>query len=390
MALIAEQKHTVDRKAARKFVKDLLQRSLPEGMVFHDWEHTNQVRKAVRQLTKEFELSKTDRLDLELAAIFHDVGFIETYQDHETASQRIAEEYLRARHFPETRINRVLELIGSTRDGHAPQNLAERILRDADISHTGEKGYRARAERLRQERNQFLGKDVDVAQWHAANAKFLDGRDFHTPEAERIWGKRKRKNLAKTETRHTEAKEEALVLIEDSKSARMMFKTALRNHIDLTSIADNKANIMLSLNTLILAVGMPAAAKWIDGSLYLLIPSLLLLTTALITIFYATVSTRPIKMNGETDLKRLENGKTNLFFFGNFYGLEQQQYQNSIRKIVADNEHLDDSIINDLYFLGLALGDKFAQLRRCYNVFMIGMVLTFFSFVVSYVIKYYM
>ena len=359
-------------------------------MLFHDWAHTNRVRKAARQLSKEFELSKSDRLDIELAAIFHDTGFIESYEDHETASQRIAEEYLRARNFPEARINRVLELIDSTRASHEPQTLAERILRDADISHIGEKGYRARAERLRQERNRFLGKDMDVAEWHRLNARFLETREFHTPEAERIWGNRKRKNLAKTETRHEDARAEELILIEDSKSARMMFKTALRNHIDLTNIADNKANIMLSLNTLILAVGMPAAAKWIDGSLHLLIPSLFLLTTALITIFYATISTRPIKMDGETDLKKLEEGKTNLFFFGNFYGLEQRQFQNGIRKIIADNEHLDDSIINDLYFLGLALGDKFARLRTCYNVFMIGMVVTFFTFIISYIFKYYM
>ena len=390
----AQPKSTFSTKKARKYVQQRLQRELPEGMIFHDWEHTSQVRRAAKKLMKEFDLNGRDKEVVELAAIFHDVGYIKTYEDHEEESKRIAEAYLREHGYPEEQIQRVQQLIEATRGNHEPQNLLEKIIRDADVSHLGEKKYRARAERLRQERNQFLNKDIDRMQWHALNAKFLAARDYHTPEAERIWGDRKNKNQFKSADRREEAVEEVetegLILIEDSKSARMMFKTALRNHIDLTSIADNKANIMLSLNTLILAVGMPAAAKWIDGSLYLLIPALFLLTTAIVTIFYATVSTRPIKMDGDTNLRRLEEGKSNLFFFGNFYNLKQQQYQENIRKIIADNETLDDSIINDLYFLGMALGDKFARLRTCYNVFMIGMITTFASFLISYFVKFYL
>jgi hypothetical protein len=79
------------------------------------------------------------------------------------------------------------------------------------------------------------------------------------------------------------------------------------------------------------------------------------------------------------------SGKTNLFFFGNFYRIPQQEYQEAIKKIVAERDYLDSSFVNDLYFLGLALGDKFRYLRLCYNVFVIGVIISVIAFVIAFI-----
>ncbi|MFK7806772.1 MAG: Pycsar system effector family protein [Saprospiraceae bacterium] len=177
-----------------------------------------------------------------------------------------------------------------------------------------------------------------------------------------------------------ENKKKATNSLNSSKSAQMIFKTALRNHIDLTSIADNKANIMLSINALIITISMPLLAARISDSPQLLIPSAILLLSCMVSIIYATLATRPIATNGITTEKQIEEGKTNLFFFGNFHAMNYDNYKQGVKQVIVDDDKLDDSITRDLFFLGKALGEKFRLLRVCYTVFMIGIVLSVISF----------
>lgn len=176
-------------------------------------------------------------------------------------------------------------------------------------------------------------------------------------------------------------------LLAGNRSAQMMFKTTLRNHIDLTNIADNKANIMLSINALIITITMPLLASNAQENPFLLFPTSILLTTCVISIIFATLATRPIRTKGFTRLEDLRQGKTNLFFFGNFYKMNLADYKSGIRQVVSDEEILDDTIITDLFFLGKALGTKFYQLRICYSVFMVGVTITVISFAVAFLFK---
>jgi hypothetical protein len=172
--------------------------------------------------------------------------------------------------------------------------------------------------------------------------------------------------------------------IESSRSAQMMFKTALRNHIDLTNIADNKANIMLSINALIITIAMPLMAAQVREHPALLLPTMLLLLTCLLSIIFATLATRPVKTNGSVNLEFIGQKPTNLFFFGNFYKMNLPDYIEGLRKVSSSNEYLEEAIAADLFFLGKALGRKFNQLRICYAIFMVGITVTVLSFVLSY------
>ncbi|MEM1123118.1 MAG: Pycsar system effector family protein, partial [Bacteroidota bacterium] len=200
---------------------------------------------------------------------------------------------------------------------------------------------------------------------------------------------RKLKNLAKAKARvvkEQKAEEKRLeeFSITKNKAALTMFKTALRNHIDLTAIADQKSNIMLSVNALLLTIGLPIFASYLSEKVYLLLPAIIFMATCVVTMVFATLSTRPIKMDGETNLGKIQTGKTNLFFFGNFYKIEQATYHDAIKKVISNKETLDTSIINDLYFLGHSLGDKFRYLRTCYTVFIIGICLSIIAFFISF------
>lgn len=384
-------KHTVSISEAEKYVQQMLEANLPATMYFHHAEHTLTVKETVEEIGKEEKLSKKELELVILAALFHDTGFIKTYEGHEAESQLIAAKYLKKHNYPQEDIETVKRLIAVTEWNKAPADLMEKIICDADTAHIGRKKYKGKAENLRKEREHFYDKKYLDLEWKKSNLDFLQEHTYYTKTAKDIFGKRKSKNVKKVRKRiakkkKKKAKKIAKFSIGDNKAAQVMFKTALRNHIDLTSIADQKSNIMLSINALLLTIGMPIFASYLSDKVYLLTPSIIFMLTCIVTMVFATLSTRPIKMDGETNLDKLDFGKTNLFFFGNFYKIEQKAYQDAIQQVIANSDTLDKTIINDLYFLGHALGDKFRYLRTCYNVFIVGIILSFISFAISYYI----
>ena len=391
MTVAAAIKTNLKIKAVEAYVVRLLNDKLPASIYFHNVEHTIQVKKIALELAKIEKVKKEDREILALAALFHDVGFINTYEEHEEESQLIAVAYLRDKGYPEDKIARIKELIKVTDSKIAPASLLQKILCDADTAHVGQKKYRTRSNQLRKEwelnRTNFYPTDL---QWEEENLSFLQNEHtFYTAAAKMKFQDRKSKNIEKTKNRlQTAFKLEEKRLDEFSvaknKAALTMFKTSLRNHIDLTAIADNKSNIMLSVNALLLTIGMPIFASYLSDKLFLLAPSIIFMFTCITTMVFATLSTRPIKMNGKTNLAKIPAGKTNLFFFGNFYNIGLNTYQEEIKKVISNKEHLDTSIINDLYYLGHSLGDKFRYLRICYNVFIVGIGLSLLAFLVSF------
>ena len=82
----------------------------------------------------------------------------------------------------------------------------------------------------------------------------------------------------------------------------------------------------------------------------------------------------------------IDDKKSNLFFFGNYYKMTFEEYEEGLSKVVANNEILDNSIMRDLFYLGKTLGKKFDYLRLCYNFFMFGIILAALSFGVLSVI----
>ena len=165
-----------------------------------------------------------------------------------------------------------------------------------------------------------------------------------------------------------------------NKSAQMMFKTALRNHLDLSTLADKKASTMLNINTLIITIALPFLLPKIEEYPNLIFPGIILLVTCIVSIFYATLVTRPHKMQGSTSMEDIKSGKANLFFFGNFFKMNFEEYSKGINLTLKNQSNLDESITRDLFMSGKTLGAKYQKLRICYFVFITGIILASISF----------
>lgn len=377
------------------FITNLLQEKLSADHRYHNLPHTLAVREAALQLAGNQTLTHEEKEVLELACLLHDTGFTETYIKHEAVSHRIAKDFLTEQEYPVSKLKQVLQLIDVTVPEVHPQNISEQIIKDADYMHLGRENYMESNEALRHEWAHFLDQHYEDQDWYKLNFDFLKNHQYFTPAARQLFEPQKdinQKQLKKIVKKgkktkiHTDEAGVPLPTIGDSRSAQMMFKTALRNHLDLSNLADNKANIMLSVNALIITVAIPLSSTYMLKTPYLVYPMGALIASCLVSMIFATLATRPIKMTGYTDPDKIKSGESNLFFFGNFYSMSFNEYQEGIQHVLGNEKDLDSAIMRDLFFLGRSLGTKYQQLRICYNIFMIGVVITVFVFAVCYAI----
>ena len=380
-------------KHAKNYVTELLEQGLSPDHIYHNLSHTMSVRDSSRELGGKYHLENDELELLELAALFHDTGFTKVYNGHEDVSKDIAAEFLKTENYPEEKIKKIKDLIEVTKVSVEPKTLLERIMKDSDFNTNGST-YLEKSEALRHEWEVFCDTKMTDEEWLQNNREFWKGHQFHTGEATAMYGKEKRKTLKKLKKKleilggstneKTDVTTQLGFAINKSKSAQMMFKTTLRNQIDLTNIADNKANIMLSINSLLITFGMPLLASQLEKFPTLIWPGTTLLLTCILAIVYATLATRPVKMEGHTDLGKIDQGHTNLFFFGNFFKMTREDYIKGLTQVTQNEDILDKSIVNDLYFLGRTLGQKYYRLRITYSIFMIGMVLTVLVFAITF------
>ncbi|MFT4535484.1 MAG: hypothetical protein ACI9P5_002853 [Saprospiraceae bacterium] len=377
---------------AEEFVREYMNSKLSQSIYFHNFGHILSMKKEVLDLSKSAKLTREDRENILIAVLFLDIGYCESYTDVALNSKRIATDFFRKEKYSVEKINVILTLMSSCSSADRPSGTLQKLIYDVCYSYYGEKKFLIRLERLyKEEKVNSPRGPQDHLIWMQDQLEQMRKLHYASKSGIKKYEYKKMRNVEKLEgaiaiAEKKEAKRIRNFSIADNKAATSMFKTSLRNHIDLTAIADQKSNIMLSVSALLMTIGTPLFASMINDDLYLIIPTILFAITCIATMILATMSTRPIKMDGETNLDNINLGKTNLFFFGNFYNIGHQEYTDAIKKVITDKDNLDSSIINDLYFLGQSLGDKFRYLRMCYNVFIGGLILSLLVLIISYLL----
>lgn len=152
-----------------------------------------------------------------------------------------------------------------------------------------------------------------------------------------------------------------------------IMRTTMRNGIELTHIADNKANVLLSLNALMLTFLVPFFIPYADAirHYYLVLPLSILIVTCFVTIYISVLVLKPGKFF--ENLENIENGGTGSpFFFGNFYKMTKGEYRNYVQKEMAEGASIKDHLTDDLHYIGSRLGRKMELIRVAFNIFMIG------------------
>lgn len=160
-----------------------------------------------------------------------------------------------------------------------------------------------------------------------------------------------------------------------------MFRSAYRVQMDLTGLADNKANMMISINGIIISIIIAAVAPKLDTNPWLLLPTTLFLLGNLVSIVYAILAARPRVSSDPITLQDLEHSKGNILFFGDFANLKEEDFSEAMFELIQDRTVLYETMIRNIYGLGSVLRKKFALLQAAYIAFMLALILGVFSFI---------
>ena len=389
-------------KDTKEYVFSLLQKELDSHIIYHNFPHTLRVVEKLQELIKGENVTEKEALLLNIAAWFHDVGFINGSQNHEESGVIIAKKFLGDRISIED-FNVVEELILSTKIYTLPNTKLQRIIKDADCSHLASKSFNKTSSLLKEElRLSGIGEYSDL-KWTKGNVEFLTNHQFFTTYAIENWQEQKQTNLLdlfstvkklekiakinKQKKKDLKKKEKKAELPE--KGIETMFRVTLKNHNKLSQIADTKANILLSVNAILISIALSNLVPRLDNpsNAHLIIPTVILIVFSVVSIIFAIQSTRPKVTGGEFTKDDVKQKKINLLFFGNFHKMSLNEFNWGMNEVMTDKEYLYDSMIKDLYFLGLVLHKKYKLLRVTYTVFTIGIVTSVASFFIAFVMR---
>lgn len=376
------------------FVSDLINAKLSNVYSYHNLNHTIGVVNAVESLCNEEKVTPSDREILLVAAWFHDTGYTVGSTNHEDFSIEIASRFLTEKEKSDDYIASVSRLIKATVKEYIPQTPLEKIIKDADYHHILDDNYIFNCEGLRKELENVEEKVFTDIEWATENEFFLSKvHQFYTAYALEHWQPLKDKNVKRL--RKKIRKMNAEIVKEDKKKEKeekpdrgidTLFRVTLGNHTRLSGIADSKANILLSVNAIIISIALSTLIPKLDSpsNTHLVIPTFIMLMSSVTTIIFAILSTRPKVTKGVFTKKDIEEKKVNLLFFGNFYNMPLKEYQWAMNEMMKDREYLYNSMIKDLYYLGIVLERKYRLLRVAYNIFMIGIVVSVITFIIAF------
>jgi len=384
---------------ADDFVFKLFKEQLPSTFLYHNYNHTLRVVKSTKEIIEASEIAPKTQELLLLAAWFHDTGYVKNIKNHEEACTSFVSAFMQQHGYTKNDITQVKQCIFATKLTHEPKNLMESIIKDADTSHFSKPYFLELTEFLREELSLHKLCEFTTPEWLEENIKmFTQQHRYYTDYAAKNWKEGKDKNLLillekkkKEEDKLAKEKTKAALKAKyknttPERSIQTLYRTTLRNHIKLSDIADTKANILLSINAIIISFALGNIVPKLDApsNRHLMIPTFILICFSVASIVLSIMSTKPNITNGEFTQEQLKNNKINILFFGNFYKMPFEQYANAMDQLIKNKDDIYNALTKDLYLLGIVLNRKYKLLRWTYTIFMTGILISVFSYILAF------
>ncbi len=182
----------------KEFVVEKMKRELPEYVVYHSVEHTIDVYESALRLAKLEGLDETATRLLSAAALMHDTGITVNFHDHEDISSEIAAQYLPSFGFLPDEIEKIKQMINTTKLPQSAYNKESQILCDADLDYLGRGDFFIIGQKLRLEW-ELAGNKINLCEWYIIQMDFLRKHSYFTESARKLRDQRKHENLLEIE-----------------------------------------------------------------------------------------------------------------------------------------------------------------------------------------------
>lgn len=379
-------------------------------LFFHNKRHTEYMVGKTAQIANHYQLNDRDFFIVMTASWFHDLGYMVNLNCHEEESAKLADGFLRNHNIEEGIIADVKSCIMATKMPQSPDVFLEQIVCDADLFHLGTDEFFDNDKLMHKEVNALYNTEISKQDWRRKTIKFLKDHHYHTDYCQVLLNDGKQKNLKKLENKVAEVEKktgkknmveekkhpEILVdyaavvkpakknkLEKPDKGIETMFRISSSNHQRLSDMADNKAHIMITVNSIILSAIISLLLRRLNDYEYMIIPTFIMLSISLLAMTFSILATRPSIPDGTFLRTDVDDKKVNLLFFGNYYKMGLDDYSYGMTKMMEDKEFLYGTLIKDVYSQGVVLGKKYRLLRIAYNVFMFGLIASVLAFIIA-------
>ncbi|MFN4253854.1 MAG: Pycsar system effector family protein [Saprospiraceae bacterium] len=385
---------------ARQHVLNLWNEHRDRRLVYHNFAQAAEVARLAEHIGRASNLPDETVEMAVLAAWFHTAGYLYDYRDFAEKSAVSAEFFLAERRFAPEKIHRVRQCIVTALTSLHPKPVEAQLLCDAIAAYNLTEDFDRRAPLLRLEWELVEGRKIGEADWQKYLYQQLFDAVFYLahskvafePTVQQLLLRQKIAVDKLVENQPVATKPAAPTSqparFEDLNKRTMrqgistFFRSNYANHIHLSAIADNKAHIMISVNSILLsvAISMLTYQTLTSKNPLLVLPIVIFLVTGLTSLIFAVLSSRP-------RIHTPVPGQANPIFFGHFVHMTPDQYEQAVDQMLRDGSVLYGNMAQDIYQLGRVLDKKYRLLTFSYNVFMLGFVATVVAFLAAYFFK---
>ncbi len=379
---------------ARQYVLNLFNQKNDSRLVFHTYRQANEIVKNINTLAQANGSTEGEWEVAVLAGWFYNVGYLFNYQNPAPKSMELADKFLTAHHFTKDKKALILGAIKTVHEAQPLKKAEDQLLSDAVNGVKYGQSFLETSPLLQLERELLLDEKYSPSEWLEYSIQQLRDARFYTSHAkvnfeplsanhiialkQRLEKQRKREESAVAPTDRMYNNLEPRI----NSGVQTFFRTNYRTHINLSAIADQKANIMISVNAILISVIISVISyrNMTETNPAVLMPVLIFLVTGLASLIFAVLAARPKVTSIINDGTPLEEAKKHLVFFGNFVSLKVDKYEELMEEMFKDTELLYGNLSRDLYYLGKVLDKKYRFLSISYNIFMVGFVATVLTF----------
>ena len=384
---------------AAEFILNSFNKHQDTRLVFHNYAYTQSLVRCVQELGSETLAAEEEMEAAQLAAWFLYAGYLFDYQNYTKYSLDQLQRFLILQEYPESSQNKVLRCLQTVAEKRDCHTLSEKILADAVIINFID-NFEEKSPLLRLEHEFILHRSFSKQEWAQQQLQTLLGLNLQTSYAKSKYEPhlaqaiRIQKLILEKAARNAEPTLQSAAgaglyqNLDESpiRAVQTFFRANYRNHINLSAIADNKANIMISVNSILISVLISVLSyrNMAETHPDIVLPVVIFLVSGLASLIFAVLSARPkvTALNNEKTPK--EQIQRNIVFFGNFVPLQLEEYETAMDAMFRDSELMYGNMTRDLYYLGKVLEKKYRYLTVSYNIFMVGFIATVGMFLFTF------
>ena len=373
------------------------------GLTYHNYQHTVELVSFVDKIGSGEEsfppFSKEVIEVAQLAAWFYNTGYLKNYDHSKEQSIEYLKSFLESNQLSSDRIERAINCINITKSGGIPSTDEQQLFSDALNALQTCESFFERSPLLRLEWELFQNRYLSTFDWNQIQLQYLLQARFYTAYAKVHFEPVLAQNILLQKAKVEKNKLTGTSSIEEdgtirkfqklerklpSSAIQTFFRANYRNHINLSAIADNKANIMISVNAILISVliSLLTYKNVTETNPMVLMPVIIFIVINLISLIFAVLSIRPKVTSLHDEATTPAVAKRNIVFFGNFVNLDLEKYEEAVDAMFRDGELLYGNMVRDLYYLGKVLDKKYRYLTMAYNTFMVGFVTTVITFLI--------